>query len=135
MFTCRDYVSWEKAFADCDTERYLNKIRTYIVPTNAIEKEIEKKQTNGDLQWKESQCPKPKKVYYDDAAGVTVVLWRDGTKTIVRAAEGDTHDAYLGYCTALAKKCHGSNSALKRNLEKVLVRVEKKEKKNEGSRD
>ena len=64
---------------------------------------------------------KPKKVIYDEAAGVTVVLWIDGTKTIVRAAEGEEHDAYLGYCIALAKKMHGTNSALKRDLEKVLV--------------
>lgn len=63
----------------------------------------------------------PKKVIYDEAAGVTVVLWWDGTKTIVRAAEGEEHDAYLGYCVALAKKMHGTNSALKRDLEKVLV--------------
>lgn len=50
-----------------------------------------------------------------------MVLWTDGTKTIVRAAEGEEHDAYLGYCVALAKKMHGTNSALKRDLEKVLV--------------
>lgn len=68
----------------------------------------------------------PKKVIYDEAAGVTVVLWMDGTKTIVRAAEGEEHDAYLGYCIALAKKMHGTNSALKRNLEKVLVVKEDK---------
>lgn len=69
---------------------------------------------------------KPKKVIYDEAAGVTVVLWMDGTKTIVRAAEGEEHDAYLGYCIALAKKMHGTNSALKRDLEKVLVVKEDK---------
>ncbi len=68
----------------------------------------------------------PKKVIYDEAAGVTVVLWMDGTKTIVRAAEGEGHDAYLGYCIALAKKMHGTNSALKRDLEKVLVAKEDK---------
>lgn len=69
---------------------------------------------------------KPKKVIYDEAAGVTVVLWMDGTKTIVRAAEGEEHDAYLGYCIALAKKMHGTNSALKRDLEKVLMVKEDK---------
>lgn len=69
---------------------------------------------------------KPKKVIYDEAAGVTVVLWMDGTKTIVRATEGEEHDAYLGYCIALAKKMHGTNSALKRDLEKVLVVKEDK---------
>lgn len=68
----------------------------------------------------------PKKVIYDEVAGVTVVLWMDGTKTIVRAAEGEEHDAYLGYCIALAKKMHGTNSALKRDLEKVLVVKEDK---------
>lgn len=87
-----------------------------------------------------AQCiayPKPKKVYYADESGATVVIWMDGTKTIVRPAEGDPHNAYLGYCAALAKKVHGTNSALKRDLEKVLVMVEKKEKvkKNEDSRD
>lgn len=70
--------------------------------------------------------PKAKKVIYNEAAGVTVVLWEDGTKTIVRAAEGEEHDAYLGYCIALAKNMHGTNSALKRDLEKVLVVKEDK---------
>lgn len=79
-------------------------------------------------------CPKAKKVYYDETAGVTVVLWTDGTKTIVKAAEGDKHDAYLGYCTALAKKIHGTNSALKRDLEKVLVVTTKKDKGNKDEK-
>ena len=74
----------------------------------------------------DARMPKAKKVIYDEAAGVTVVLWRDGTKTVVRAAEGEEHDAYLGYCVALAKKVHGTNSALKRDLEKVLVVKEDK---------
>lgn len=73
------------------------------------------------INWTFGASYKPKKVIYDEAAGVTVVLWMDGTKTIVRAAEGEEHDAYLGYCVALAKKMHGTNSALKRDLEKVLV--------------
>lgn len=67
-----------------------------------------------------------KKVIYDPNAGVTVVLWDDGTKTIVRASEGDPHDPYLGYCVAFTKKFHGTNSALKRKLENVLVITEKK---------
>lgn len=74
----------------------------------------------------DARTPKAKKVIYDEAAGVTVVLWMDGTKTIVRAAEGEEHDAYLGYCVALAKNMHGTNSALKRDLEKVLVVKEDK---------
>lgn len=79
-----------------------------------------------NAQYGAASAYKPKKVIYDEAAGVTVVLWTDGTKTIVRAAEGEEHDAYLGYCIALAKKMHGTNSALKRDLEKVLVVKEDK---------
>lgn len=79
-----------------------------------------------NTQYGAASAYKPKKVIYDEAAGVTVVLWMDGTKTIVRAAEGEEHDAYLGYCIALAKKMHGTNSALKRDLEKVLVVKEDK---------
>lgn len=78
------------------------------------------------INWTFDASYKPKKVIYNEAAGVTVVLWMDGTKTIVRAAEGEEHDAYLGYCIALAKKMHGTNSALKRDLEKVLVVKEDK---------
>ena len=99
------YASWKDLFVDHDIE----------------------------IELLENKYPKPKKVYYDNAAGVTVVLWKDGTKTIVKAAKDDAHDAYLGYCVALAKKIHGTNSALKRDLEKVLVIPKKKEKKNEGS--
>lgn len=79
-----------------------------------------------NAQYGVASAYKPKKVIYDEAAGVTVVLWMDGTKTVVRAAEGEEHDAYLGYCVALAKKMHGTNSALKRDLEKVLVVKENK---------
>ena len=83
-------------------------------------------QSTDGINWTLGTSYKPKKVIYDEAAGVTVVLWTDGTKTIVRAAEGEEHDAYLGYCIALAKKMHGTNSALKRDLEKVLVVKEDK---------
>lgn len=95
-----------------------------------IEKERIKKMHNACCG-NRNAYPKVKKVHYDETAGVTVVLWMDGTKTIVRAAKGDKHDAYLGYCAALAKKIHGTNSALKRDLEKVLVTVKKKERKND----
>lgn len=67
-----------------------------------------------------------KKVIYSPNSGVTVVLWGDGTKTIVRASEGDPHDPYLGYCVAFTKKFHGTNSALKRKLENILVVIGKK---------
>lgn len=73
----------------------------------------------------DSRYPKPKKVIYDEDAGVTVVLWEDGQKTIVRAAEGEDLDIYDAFCAAYCKRIYGSNSALKRELNKVLVVKEK----------
>jgi len=109
-----------------DLDNLVNSLISFYYEQEATKEEL--KNMVNERYGVRNAYPKPKKVYYDEAAGVTVVLWMDGTKTIVRAAEGDAHDVYLGYCTALAKKIHGTNSALKRDLEKVLVMVEKKEK-------
>ena len=115
-------------------KKYWQYINVDVGSTKNLEKEINnmdefvkadaKRKLNA--QYGVASTYKPKKVIYDETAGVTVVLWMDGTKTIVRAAEGEEHDAYLGYCIALAKKMHGTNSALKRDLEKVLVVKEDK---------
>ena len=69
--------------------------------------------------------PKPRRVIYDEDAGVTVVLWEDGQKTIVRAASDEDLDVYDAFCAAYCKRIYGSNSALKRELNKILT-VKKK---------
>lgn len=53
-------------------------------------------------------------IFYDDKA--TVVFWTDGTKTVVKCAEGTPYDEYAAFCIALAKKVYGNNSALKRAI-------------------
>ena len=73
--------------------------------------------------------PKPNKVIADIEAGVTVVMWDDGEKTIVRTAEGTTPDVYNAFCAAFCKRMYGTNSALKRHLNDILVIKEKKENK------
>ena len=80
---------------------------------------------------KNNIAPKPKNVYYNENKGVTVVIWEDETKTIVRAEEGKPHSPYYGYCVALAKKIHGTNSKLQRDLNNVLI-IQNKEKKNKN---
>lgn len=65
--------------------------------------------------------PKPKRIFSNVMAGVTVVLWDDGTKTIVKLCKGDHYDPYAAFCAAFAKKCYGSNSALKREIENLTV--------------
>ena len=69
-------------------------------------------------------CPKPKKVVYNEEAGAMVVIWMDGQKTIVRPTEDEDVNPYDAFCAAYCKRVFGSNSALKRELEKVMV-VEK----------
>ena len=49
---------------------------------------------------------KIKKVYFNDP--VTVVLWEDGTKSIVRTCAGDIYDPEKGLAMAIAKKALGN---------------------------
>ena len=81
------------------------------------------------VQTLNSPCPKPKKVFYNEEAGVMVVIWMDGQKTIVRPAEDEDMNPYDAFCAAYCKRVFGSNSALKRELEKVMVIEKPKTKK------
>lgn len=58
----------------------------------------------------------PKKIIYSGPK--TIVLWKDGTKTIVSLSEGDTWDAYSGFCAALMKKIFGSTNHAKTVMRK-----------------
>lgn len=49
---------------------------------------------------------KIKKVIFNEPA--TVVLWEDGTKTIVKAGDGDIYDPEKGLAMAIAKKALGN---------------------------
>lgn len=52
-------------------------------------------------------CPCIKKVIFNDPA--TIVLWDDGTKTVVKCSEGDTYSEWAGIALCLAKKLYGPN--------------------------
>lgn len=47
-----------------------------------------------------------------------VVVWTDGDKTMVKRSEKDPDDIYMAFTAALAKKVYGSNSAIKRLINK-----------------
>lgn len=51
--------------------------------------------------------PKIKKVIFNDPA--TVVLWNDGTKTVVKCMEGDTFSQEMGLAMCICKKVLGEN--------------------------
>ena len=50
-----------------------------------------------------------KKVYFNDP--VTVVIWADGTKTIVRCQEGDVYSKETGLALCIAKKALGNKGS------------------------
>ena len=59
----------------------------------------------------------------------TIVFWMDGTKTIVKRAEDEQDNDYAAFTAALGIKCFGSNSALKRIVERTETqKVKQKEK-------
>ena len=64
----------------------------------------------------------------------TVVMWKDGTKTIVHKAEGTEDSPYAAFTAALAIKCYGSNSEVNRIVRKTEKQKSKKEKAEEKKR-
>ena len=80
----------------------------------------------GYLPKKEQQItffmPDIKKVIFNDPC--TIVLWRDGTKTIVRCGEDDIFDPEKGLAMAISKKALGN----KRNYYEVFKEWLPKEK-------
>lgn len=65
--------------------------------------------------------PNIKKVIFNSP--YTIVLWADGTKTIVKAQDGDNFDSEKGLAMAISKKAFGNNGnyydKLKEWLEKA----------------
>ena len=58
----------------------------------------------------------------------TIVFWADGTQTIVKRAEDEAERDYNAFCAALGIKLYGSNSALKRIVERTETQKLKKHK-------
>ena len=59
-----------------------------------------------------------KQVIYADPA--TIVLWQDGTKTVVKVQDGDTFDPLMGFLLAVCKRCFGNKSAYNNVLKKAV---------------
>ena len=68
----------------------------------------------------------PKKVIFNPPA--TIILWADGTKTVVKCKEGEEFDEWVGFITAYAKKAYARDgfAPFGRRQLKNAVRQEKK---------
>lgn len=58
----------------------------------------------------------PKKIIYNGPA--TIVFWKDGTKTVVKAMNGVDANPYHGFTAALAKKIYCSSSKVNKIVDK-----------------
>lgn len=63
-----------------------------------------------------------KKVIFNDPA--TIVLWADGTKTIVKCGEDDFYDAEKGLAMAISKKALGNQGNYYNTFKKYLPEKE-----------
>lgn len=54
------------------------------------------------------------KVIFNDPK--TIILWSDGSKTVVSCKNGESFDKYSGFCAAVTKKIFGSTSHAKKIL-------------------
>jgi len=52
-------------------------------------------------------CPQIDRVIYNDPA--TIILWKDGTKTVVKCMEGEEYDPEKGFAMAVLKKLFGES--------------------------
>lgn len=67
----------------------------------------------------------------------TIVLWTDGTKTIVSMSKDETHfDPEAAFCAAYTKKMFGTNSKIKRIIkEKSNIEQHKREEVNKVTKE
>ena len=66
-----------------------------------------------------------KNVVFNDPA--TIVMWQDGTKTIVKCGENDEYDPEKGLAMAIAKKAFGNQGNYYNQIRKWLPEMEEEE--------
>lgn len=67
----------------------------------------------------------PRKILFNDP--VSVVFWKDGTKTIVRRAKGEKFNKYTAFTAALAKKIFDNNTTVNKIVASGIDQKEKDE--------
>mgnify|MGYP003477708820 FL=1 len=55
------------------------------------------------------------RVIFNDPA--TIIIWKDGSKTVVKRSDDDIWDPEKGFCMAIIKKIYGHTSFIKRFME------------------
>lgn len=66
--------------------------------------------------------PEIKKVIFNEPA--TIIIWGDGTKTVVKCGENDTYDAEKGMAMAIVKKVYGNKGNYNNIFKKWISKYE-----------
>lgn len=105
LFSHRDAIFGKKELVDTARERYFHMI---IKSNGSLSKYISEihKADETPARNRNTYIPEIKNVYFNDP--VTVVLWEDGTKTMVRCQEGDVYSTETGLALCIAKKSLGN---------------------------
>lgn len=107
LFQKRDAVFGKKELVDKACENFFHSV---IAPTKSLSKYIREAHSDSmvaePVKPRETYIPEIKNTYFNDP--VTVVIWEDGTKTMVKCQEGDVYSAETGLALCIAKKALGN---------------------------
>ena len=125
LFQKRDAVFGKKELLDNACETFFSYI---IAPKKSLSKYIcelhNDPNTTAPAKPRETYIPEIKNAYFNNP--MTVVMWDDGTKTIVECQSGDVYSAETGLALCIAKKALG-NMPNFNNIFKKWIPEEKKE--------
>ena len=114
-----EFVTIRDAYSVC---RYFNN----LVRRN-VDVEILPKNTNCCKPITQPKIPVPEKIFR--CGNATTVIWKDGTKTIVKLMPGADDSDYGAFTAALAKKIYGGNGKVMKYagmVQRVKSKAEKK---------
>ena len=100
-------LNYETIFID-PLKDYFNYKTVFVEPgpSEIVKKRVRNKRLRGLI----------KRVVFNGPA--TIVFWNDGTKTVVKCAEGETYDKEKGLLAAMAKKFYENTNIFVEELEK-----------------
>lgn len=107
LFQHRDAIFGKKELVDkvYDTYRHSLFGRPNISLSKYI-REAHKDHDSEDFPQRTTYIPEIKRVHFNNP--MTIVIWDDGTKTIVKCQEGDTYSKETGLALCIAKKSLGN---------------------------
>lgn len=88
---------------------FLDAIRYYYDDLETVENDLESIELRIDIPGMIDR------VIFNDPA--TIILWNDGSKTVVKRSDDDIWDSEKGLCMAIIKKLYGNTSFIKRFME------------------